>query len=99
MQAHQIAHKPSTLKPVVCAALVRLEGITEPMFLYFDTIKHHAQNSILEQLQLHWSQTMAQKEPLPKFQVLACQEFLEGQQDVNTLAQWLKVTLPRARAF
>jgi hypothetical protein len=91
--------KPSTLKPVVCAALVRLEGVPEPMFLYFDSIKHHAQNSILEQLKLHWQQTLGRNEPLPKHQVLAHQEFTGGQQDVAVLAQWLKTALPRARSF
>jgi hypothetical protein len=99
MQTHLPAYKPSTIKPVVCAALVRLEGISEPMFLYFDAVKHHAQSSILEQLKLHWTQTLGQSEPLPKYQVLAHQEFLGNQQDINTLAQWLKTALPRARAF
>jgi hypothetical protein len=99
MQAYLPAHKPSTPKPVVCAALVRLEGIEEPMFLYFDAVKNHAQNGILEQLKLHWTHTLGRGEPLPNHQVLAQQEFLGSQQDIATLAQWLKTTLPRARAF
>jgi hypothetical protein len=70
--------------------------MNEPMFLYFDTVKHHAQNSILEQLQLHWTQTLERAEPLPKFQVLACQEFCDNQQDVDTLTHWLKTALPRS---
>jgi hypothetical protein len=99
MQAHLPAHKPLTIKPVVCAALVKLDGVAEPMFLYFDGIKHHTHNGILEQLQRHWTQTLGRCEPLPKHQVLAQQEFLDNQQDIATLAHWLKSTLPRVRAF
>jgi hypothetical protein len=99
MQVYLPAHKPSTPKPVVCAALVRLEGVAEPMFLYFDAVKHHAHSSILEQLKVHWTQTLGRSEPLPKHEVLAQQEFLAGQQDIATLAQWLKTALPRARTF
>ncbi|MFN3267256.1 MAG: hypothetical protein ACK41E_10525 [Deinococcales bacterium] len=95
MKAYTPTHKPSTTKSVACAALVKLEGLPRPLFLYFDSVKSHAKDYLLRHLKLHWEQVLQRKEPLPRFEVVACEEFLSRHQDIDTLARWLKSALPK----
>ncbi len=98
MKTYMPSFKPSTPKAIVCAALVRLEGVGEPLFLYFDGVKDQTKHQIAHQVRLHWQHTLKHQEPLPDFQVVASQEFPSQQQDVLALSSWLETHLARARA-